>query len=215
MFEHGLSGRLWPIHVKPYADELVSSWVVRLSRAYGTDAQRFCPSVWRHAAFWSRDIDQGLYPDVLEVLSAKTATPRARGLETTLGESRGCPARELSGKGNGCSPWLLSLGMRNGRRQGAWVAYGPLCLQGDAEPYFRRQWRLTFVTICPRHRCQLLDRCAACAAPCHRHHVPRDAEASTCCYRWQCDARRARAAGVASPADRHRLRQFQTLLVEA
>ena len=42
----------------------------------------------------------------------------------------------------------------------------PWCLQGDAEPYFRRQWRLTFVTLCPQHRCQLLDRCAACAAPC-------------------------------------------------
>ena len=91
----------------------------------------------------------------------------------------------------------------------------PWCLQGDAEPYFRRQWRLTFVTLCPQHRCQLLDRCAACAAPCHLHHVPRDAAAITCCYRCQFDARRAGAPRVVRPADHHRLIQFQTSLVAA
>jgi hypothetical protein len=84
LFEHGLSGRLWPIHVKPYEDELWSSWVARLSRAYGRDPQRFCTRVWGHTAFWSRDIDKGLYADVLEVLSAKTATPWTRVFETTL-----------------------------------------------------------------------------------------------------------------------------------
>jgi TniQ len=213
LFEHGLSGRLWPIHVKPYADELLSSWVVRLSRAYGRDPQRFCARVWGHTAFWSRDIDKGLYADVLEVLSAKTATPRTRVFETTLAGYRSVLARELSGYGR--SPWLLSLGMRTGRREGAWVAYCPSCLQGDAEPYFRRQWRLAFVTVCPQHRCQLLDRCAACAAPCHLHRVPSEAEAMTCCYRCRFDVRRARAPVVPPTADGHRLMQFQTLLVEA
>lgn len=213
MFEHGLSGQLWPIHVKPYEDELLSSWVVRMSRAYGTDPQRFCARVWGHPACWSRDIDKGLYADVLEVLSAKTATPHARVLETTWWGYRGLPAGVLSG--NGRAPWFLSVDVRAGRRQGVWVAYCPSCLQDDAEPYFRRQWRLTFVTVCAQHRCQLLDRCAACAAPCHLHRVPREAEAMTCCYRCQFDARRAQAPVLANTVDRHCLRQCQTWLVEA
>jgi TniQ len=31
----GLSGEFWPIRPKPYDDELLSSWIVRLARAYG------------------------------------------------------------------------------------------------------------------------------------------------------------------------------------
>jgi hypothetical protein len=187
--------------------------VVRISRAYGTDPQRFCARVWGHTAFWSRDIDKGLYADVLEVLSTKTATPRARVFETTWQAYRGLPARELSGQRR--SPGFLSLDVRTGRRQGAWVAYCPSCLQNDADPYFRRQWRLTFVTVCPQHRCQLLDRWAACAALCHLHRVPRAAEAMTCCYRCQFDACRAQAPILPSTVDRHCVMQFQTLLVEA
>jgi hypothetical protein len=199
--------------VKPYEDELLSSWVVRLSRASGTGPQRFCARVWEHTAFWSRDIDKGLYADVLEVLSAKTATPRARVRETTWRGYRGLPAGTLARHGH--SPWFLSVDLRAGRRQGAWVAYCPSCLQDDAEPYFRRQWRLTFVTVCAQHRCQRLDWCAACAAPCHRHRVPREAAALICCYRCQCDARRAPAPVLANTVDHHCLRQWQLWLVEA
>src|SRR5215467_9687570 len=71
-------GPLWPIHLKPYDDELLSSWLVRLSRAYGVTPHRFCTSGWRHPAFWNRDIDKGIYDDVLQVLADKTATPPAR-----------------------------------------------------------------------------------------------------------------------------------------
>src|SRR5919108_4163031 len=82
--DSGLSGRLWPIHLKPYDDELLSSWLVRLSRAYGVDPKRFCASGWCQPAFWNRDIDKGIYDDVLQVLADKTATPPVRVLDTTL-----------------------------------------------------------------------------------------------------------------------------------
>jgi len=213
LFEPGLSGRLWPIHLKPYDDELLSSWLVRLSRAYGMEAGRFGASIWRHAAFWNRDIDKGIDDNVLQVLSDHTATPPARVLETTLSGYRGFPARELYG--NGLSAWILSIGLRGGRRHRPWLQYCPYCLQDDDDPYFRRHWRLVFVTVCPPHRCRLLDRCVACATPCNIHQVPRDAHAITCCYRCQFDARRAWAPTLANTADRHHVMQFQTLLVEA
>jgi hypothetical protein len=207
-----VSGRLWPIHLKPYVDELLSSWVVRLSRAYGTDARRFCASVWPRAA-WSRDIDTGSYVDVLEVLSDKTATPRARVCETTFGGYRGFPAQELTRHGR--SPWLLRTGERTSQRHRAGVSYCPACLQEDEEPYFRRPWRLTCVTVCPHHCCQLLDRCAACAAPCTLYHVPGNAAAITCCSCCQFDARQAQAPAWPRRADHRRVLQFQTALVDA
>ena len=69
-------------------------------------------------------------------------------------------------------PWVLHGGWGTWRRQQPWLQYCPRCLQEDADPYFRRRWRLAFVTICPAHRQQLLDRCAVCSAVVNFHASP-------------------------------------------
>jgi hypothetical protein len=99
-------------------------------------ASRFCASIWRHAAFWNRDIDKGCYPDVLEVLIDQTATPLVRALNTTFWGYRGFPAWDLYG--SGVSPWLLSIGLRGGRRHRPWLQYCPYCLRNDPDPLGRR-----------------------------------------------------------------------------
>ena len=48
---------------------------------------------------------------------------------------------------------------RRGRRQAAWLQFCPLCLAEDAQPYFRRDWRLATTIACARHGGRLLDRC--------------------------------------------------------
>ncbi len=35
----------------------------------------------------------------------------------------------------------------------------------EGDPYFRRSWRLAFITSCVKHRIQLLDRCPICNEP--------------------------------------------------
>ena len=40
-YDTGLSGRLWPAHVKPQQDELLSSWLVRLAMAHGVKLHTF------------------------------------------------------------------------------------------------------------------------------------------------------------------------------
>lgn len=47
--------------------------------------------------------------------------------------------------------------------------YCPNCLAEDKEPYFRRKWRLTFVTICENHHRVLHDRCPCCGAAVNFH----------------------------------------------
>lgn len=88
MFEHGLSGRLWPIHGKPYADETLSSWLARLSRAHGANPIRFCTQALPHRKVWQWDVDKGTDDALLLELAAKTSTPRKRVLGTTI---RGYP----------------------------------------------------------------------------------------------------------------------------
>uniref|UniRef100_UPI003F1FD4C3 TniQ family protein n=1 Tax=Rhizobium sp. F40D2 TaxID=3453141 RepID=UPI003F1FD4C3 len=48
------------------------------------------------------------------------------------------------------------------RRRPALAAILPECLAEDAQPYFRRQWRLSTRISCPHHRCGLRDRCSSC-----------------------------------------------------
>jgi hypothetical protein len=211
--ESGLSGRFWPLHLKPYADELLSSWLVRLSRAYGMEASRFGACVGGYSAFWNCDVDKGLDDHLLQRLIDRTATSPARVIKTTIAGYRGFPIPELYGKG--LSAWLLSIGLRGGRRHRAWLQYCPCCLQDDEDPYFRRHWRLAFVTVCPQHECQLLDRCAACAAPCNIQQLRNDADTITRCYACQFDARWAQAPGLERTAGRYRVIQAQRLLIEA
>ncbi|MFJ1311867.1 TniQ family protein [Agrobacterium sp. P15N1-A] len=48
------------------------------------------------------------------------------------------------------------------RRGSTWLQFCPQCLAEDAQPYFRRQWRLAIKVSCPHHRCGLRDRCPSC-----------------------------------------------------
>lgn len=61
----------------------------------------------------------------------------------------------------------------------------------DAEPYYRRRWRLAFSTVCARHGCYLQDACPECGAPLALHradmhgrqYYPRAGSIAHC---WKC-----------------------------
>jgi hypothetical protein len=211
--DRGLSGRLWPIHCKPYDDEVLSSWLTRLSRAYGTNPIRFCAQVWPRHAVWNRDLDKGTDDELLQVLSAKTATSRGRVLATTVRGYSGYRTENLRGMRR--PPWLLRAGLRSFTRSQPWLQYCPLCLQADADPYFRRCWRLAFVMVCPVHHRRLLDRCMHCDAVINFHCLPGDAETITLCHRCRYDMRFAPAPTIGIGTESRRLVQFQTFLLKA
>lgn len=213
MSELGLSGRLWPIHLKPHDDELLSSWLVRLSRAYGIESTRFCTSVWRTPTFWSHDIDQGWVDEIIQVLAAKTATPTHRVLATTFKGYPGFSLHELVGPGR--VPWLLASRVHSKPRLSPWLQYCPPCLQEDADPYFRRRWRLAFVTVCAKHRRRLLDGCQACGKPLNFHRLTAKAAAITLCYHCRFDLRQAQASRLSESAAHHDLIRFQAHWSEA
>jgi hypothetical protein len=209
----GLSGRLWPIHCKPYDDEVLSSWLVRLSRAYGADPARFCAQVWPHRALWNRDIDRGTDDEPLALLAARTYTHRLRALATTFRGYKGYVTEDLRVMKR--PPWLLRVDLHARTRSRPWLQYCPQCLQEDADPYFRRGWRLAFVTACPQHHRRLLDRCGNCGAAINFHRLPGDTETMTLCHRCRCDLRFAQAPPLGRSTEYHRLIRFQTFLLKA
>lgn len=118
-----LSGGLWPIHLKPLDDELLSSWMIRLARAYAIKP------VWFWRLFWPVDfraVDVETPGGLLDLLARKTATPFRRAVQTTLTAI----AREHS---------VLST-----------VRYCAQCISEDPQPYLRRQWQLRSFLLCDR-----------------------------------------------------------------
>lgn len=162
-------GDLWPIHLKPKDDELLSSWLVRLARAHQLKVHTFCSLIWPGKQIWNRDIDNSADAELLEVLSIRTGTSINRVRATTLGFYAGI----LYEKHNtlGPSPWIMPIGIYHRTRKQFGLQYCPLCLAEDDEPYFRRKWRLAFIVSCERHRILLHDRCHHCGVAVNFHRT--------------------------------------------
>jgi transposase-like protein len=160
MGESGLSRMLWPVHLKPQEDELLSSWLTRLALAHGLRLKSLGWRVWPGRSVTQRDVDFWKDQAILETLAEKTHTPAARLFGATLASYEGWLAEELGYH----APWILARQLRVRPQQRFGLQYCPWCLVSDEEPYFRRHWRLAFVVLCPAHRVLLLDRCQKCGA---------------------------------------------------
>jgi hypothetical protein len=159
----GLTSSLWPIRYKPHPDELLSSWLVRLARGHGLRVQTFCNLIFgNQLQVWNRDIDR-LGPSwIVDVLSERTGTP--------IKVARGTTLRSYDGwlypyfRSSGPLQWITTLQMFHRTRQGFGMQYCPLCLYEDEDPFFRKAWRVAFITTCPKHQSMLRDRCIHCGA---------------------------------------------------
>lgn len=157
---HRLLGRVWPAYSKPQDDELLSSWLVRLSMAHGLKLHTFCSVAWPRRTFWNREIDKSADEGLLAVLSEKTDTPLERVRGTTLSAYEGVLYEKHNPFGN--TLWIMPMGMYLRVRMQYGLQFCPRCLAEDKEPYFRRRWRLAFVTVCGEHGVVLNDRCPRC-----------------------------------------------------
>ncbi|HSI44482.1 MAG TPA: TniQ family protein [Methylotenera sp.] len=166
----GLSGNLWPIHLKPYPNELLSSWLVRLAHAHGLKLQSFCAIVFGPGkSIWNRDIDK-LSPDwLLKHLAIATGTSLKRVKETTLKSYEGILYERHQPNGN--TRWIIPLGVYHRIHQHPGLQFCPVCLASDKEPYFRKYWRLAFYTECEKHHILLHDRCPHCGEAVNFHRV--------------------------------------------
>ncbi len=210
----GLSGNIWPVHPKPLPDELLSSWLVRLAHGHGLKLQTFCALVFgRDKSIWTRDIDK-LAPDwLITKLPEATGASLLEVSETTLRSYEGVLYEHHQPNGN--TRWIAPLGIFHRARKRHGLMFCPQCLREDAEPYFRKRWRLVFSTVCTKHGCYLLDRCPECESPLAPHradmqgrqHYPR-AGLNVHCWKCGFDLLNSLQVGRPGPV----LVRFQALL---
>lgn len=196
MYESGLSGKLWPAHIKPQSDELLSSWLVRLAAAHSLKLHTFCTLAWsRDKQIWNRDIDKCADESMLDLLVEKTGTPRDVVIHTTLAAYQGWLYERHNPYGN--TQWIMPVGVYHRTRKHFGLQFCPRCLAEDVEPYYRRSWRLAFVSFCEVHHISLFDRCPKCGAAnnFHRNELGHRrkwiTESITLCHACQYDLRNA------------------------
>ncbi len=157
-----LSGNYWPVHTKPFYDELLSSWIARIAMSHGIKLHTFSSMLWPKINLLNSDIDRRNNSALFRVLSEKTNTLSAGVHNTSLISYEGKVFDELNQYG--LSSWILPQGIYHREHLLNGLQYCPLCLKEDYEAYFRKSWRLSFVTVCHKHKCLLLDRCQQCGA---------------------------------------------------
>lgn len=217
VFDNGLEKGLWPARTGPQPDELLSSWLVRLAMAHGLKLHTFCSMAWPKKSIWNRDIDKSADGELIAVLSERTGCGRERVGATTLAAYEGWLYERHNPNGN--TLWVMPVGVYHRTRRNFGLQFCPRCLGEDREPYYRRSWRLAFITFCEVHHSSLLDRCPKCGEPVnfHRDEMGRRDQAMarslTRCHACKFDLRRSESGPITTQAD-ERVFEFQKALAK-
>jgi hypothetical protein len=166
------SDELWPLRPRPLPGELFSSWLVRVARCYEMPVQAFCREAWPGREVRRGDIDRQIDDEALHLISSKTGVPYSELFLMTL------RAHEQYVGASSGDDSVRDLYFHLGTTDNA-IRFCPACL-AERQPYFRLDWRLAFVTACPRHRLPLFERCDYCKAPCLFANVEVHREFGSC-----------------------------------
>jgi hypothetical protein len=151
-----------------------------LAHAHGYKVERLCRLLLGvRAGMWNRDVDRSASQELADAVKSVTAASDRQFLGATLNALEGMLSEQVVMEGN--SRWIIPLSIyHRTRRKPGLMCCGP-CLASDAEPYFRRSWRIAAITVCTKHRTNLIETCPNCYAPLmpHRTDVGHKAYAPT------------------------------------
>ncbi len=152
-------GSRWTFNVPLYQDELLSSWLIRVSLKHACNPLSLTNEIWPDFRVWTLDLDRGISAQHLQKLSTVSGINEISIANTFLSNfvSEIYPNKSLS---SGIWPWILSIGIRN-RRYFSGVQTCSECLK-EPNPYFKIQSRFAWHTVCEKHETLLTQRCPHC-----------------------------------------------------
>ena len=162
--------RSLPYHSIPFRDELLSSWLVRLSLGNGCKPHTLCSILLPNIEIWTRDIDRSATSALfsrLALMSKEFVSIDFK--QHTLQFYHRCFDGGISTKATNVG--ILPVGIYHRLRKHHGLQYCPLCLGNDKTPYYRRHWRLSIQYSCEEHNCFLLNGCSICARPLMPHRL--------------------------------------------
>lgn len=162
---------VWTFNRPIRQDEIFSSWLLRVARAHGAQLHTFCDISIGKQEIWTRDIDISAPSSFLQKCAKLSNESLEVVEETTLQQA----VRRFhpDGKRASFTPWILNLGIYHRTRTSPGWQFCPDCWE-EHDPYFRKSWRLAFMTHCDRHpETQLIDHCQHCDALIVPHRTPK------------------------------------------
>jgi hypothetical protein len=148
------------MHPDPLDDESLLSWLHRSAIMNGQNMSEFASITTNDVDILKRDLDVFLPEYVITQLIVRTGKTREQILETTFAPERNNlfadhdTTKQIS--------WVMPIGIKmHGETSGFGQQYCPQCL-ADEPIYFRKAWRLLFVTACTNHKIYLHDHCPHC-----------------------------------------------------
>ena len=157
---------LLPAYSKPLPDELLSSWLARMSHDHGLQVYEFCKMCWPGLGLFERDIDRNISDEAIEKLSGRT--------NCRFEEVKSASLRYFEHKlydpflktKYGRTKWVLPIGRESFKHKRKGLMFCPGCLRRDKKtPYYRKRWRLALSIVCPDCECYLYDCCSWCGSP--------------------------------------------------
>lgn len=181
----------WPYRPRPIPNELLSSYIGRLSRGLGMKPISFLNSVMgSRKNLLAQDLDNFAPLNLLQQLAIGSQVDIESLQACTLGSYQG--ALNINHNKRGRNPWVLPTTIDNNVRHRPGLQFCPMCLLED-RPHFRKPWRLGFVTACTTHGTMLRDRCPHC------HELVRPLQSSEAWRCFSCDES-LRVETVTAPA---------------
>ena len=151
------------IRLKPFPDELYTSFMVRTASIHLMGSTTFTNLHFpeENRFFFSKDKDLSVSDAILEKSAYKSRVPIQRMRETTLLSYEGILWERICLKTR--NRFVLNYMIRGQYARKNGIRFCPECLK--EEDYFRKQWRLSFSTVCPKHGCYLHECCPECGKP--------------------------------------------------
>lgn len=180
--------RIWPIHPQPLKDELLSSWLIRTAHANRFKVHDFYSLYFgRHKQIWNRDVDLFTPSWLIESLTQYFRCDQDKIIALTLCSYEALIFQNYSFN-SATIKGILNVGIYHRSRNNFGLQYCPLCLKEDLIPYYRKYWRLAYITTCDKHNIYLSDRCPHCSAPIMPHrldmanktYLPKDISLTLC-----------------------------------
>lgn len=130
---------------------------------YGIKPSKLATIIFEDTDAWKSDLDVYLNPKHTRALLKNTVV--SENTITDLAFYTSCDYfYNQTGKTTQVK-WVMPLGLKT-RNKSFGLQYCPCCLNEDGDkPYFRRHWRLAFMTCCTDHSVKLHDRCPNCYQP--------------------------------------------------
>lgn len=168
----------FPLQVVPYEDELISSWLVRLSLGNGIDPMTLSNIYWPKKRPWTTDIDRNLGGLSLAGISQSASIDEGTIMKMMLKNH----FRKLDNNLNPLAVWnwLIPFGKRN-REIKTSLQYCPKCLQ--EKKYFKTYWRMAWYNVCHLHGIKLNESCPGCDAPINIHKISIEHEKISFCFK--------------------------------